>query len=145
MADSQPRLSPRRKAFADAYLGRARFNAAKAARMAGYSPAAADREGYRQLRNAEVAAYVKAQLESRAMSEEAVLAELADVAGAEWRDFLSERSDLNGGTEVKMDLSAKVKSLEILAKAHKLLTDKVQHSGSIDIRRELVGVDPEEL
>lgn len=128
-------LNPKQRAFVDAYVGEARFNATKAARMAGYSEKSAHTTGWELLQKPEIAVHVKQALESRAMSSEAVLAELADVASSEWRDHIIVRTNPRTGEtmDVKMDLGSKVRSLEVLAKAHGLLKDNVNVSGNVGI------------
>lgn len=150
MADSTapPRqLNHRQEAFVFAYIGESRYNATRAALSAGYSPKTAYAQGHDLLKVPEIAARIREELSTRAMSAEAVLTELTDVATAEWRDFVTVRTDPKTGEtlDVKMDLSNKVKSLEILAKAHGLLTDKLDISGTLTAQVELVGVDPGDI
>lgn len=143
-ATAQPiNLTGKQRAFCAAYLGAARFNASEAARRAGYKQRD---QGWDVLNSTQVRAYVTAQLEGRALPAAAVLAELSDIAGAEWRDFLSLTTSRKTGETVaaRMDLGAKVKALELLARAHGLLTDKVQHGGELGIR-EIVGVGLDEV
>lgn len=139
-------LGQRQKAWINAYTGQVdgvqKFNATAAARYAGYGDP--EQSGYANKKNAEIMARVSDILSTHALSPAEVLAELADVAGSEWRDHVTIRTDPRTGEtlDVKMDLGSKVKSLEVLAKAHGLLTDRVQHSGEIGVRR-YIGVDPE--
>lgn len=119
----------RREAFIEAYLGEARFNGSRAAQIAGYAVPAV--EAVRLLRNDKVRARIKAVLDTRALTAEAVLAELAEIATADWREFLSIRRDRNGDVlEVKMDLTAKVKALELIGKAHRLFVDRAEVTGA---------------
>lgn len=138
-------LTAKQEAFIAAYIGEARFNATRAATIAGYSKAR--QSGSETLANPVVAARVQEELKARSISGEGVLAELTDIATADWRDFIKVRTNPKTGevTEVAMDLGAKVKSLEILAKAHGLLTDKVDLTGSLTSTVELVGVAPEDV
>jgi phage terminase small subunit len=147
MADESHPLTPKQQAFVMAYIGEARFNAAKAAKMAGYSEASARQRGYELVTNRDIAARIKAELATMAIPAEAVLVELADVATAEWRDFVTVRTNPKTGEaiEVKMDLGSKVKALETLAKAHGLLTDRVDISGNMTTAIELVGINPEDV
>lgn len=135
MNDETLRLTNKQQAFCDAYVGEARFNATKAALMAGYSKRSAHTSGWELLQKPEIAARVKQSLEARAMSSDAVLSELADIASADWREFLIFKTNPKTGEtlEVKMDLSAKVRSLELLAKAHGLLKENVSVSALIGI------------
>lgn len=124
-------LKDKREAFVLAYIGQCRFNATAAARHAGY--ASPEVEGCRLLKNAKVRARIDDYLEGETLTAKAVLAELTDVARAEWRDFLSIRTHPKTGevVDVRMDLGAKVKSLELLGKHHSLFTDNVNHSGTV--------------
>lgn len=120
-----------------AYIGSCRFNATKAAEKAGYADPAS--EGYRLLRNATVRARIDKYLESEALSEKEILAELSDVARAEWRDFIEviARNDQGDPIRTKMDMSSKIKSLELLGKHRKMFTDNVQHGGTEDFMQAL--------
>lgn len=133
---AQPKLTPahKRKLFIEAYLGDARGNGTKAARIAGYE--FPSEEAYRLLRNAQVRARIDERLAEVAMSANAVLAELTDIAQAEWRDFIEilEWDDEGKPLKVKMDLSQKVKSLELLGKHHQLFSENINIHGGIEIR-----------
>ena len=140
-------LSPLQEAFVLAYIGEARFNATKAAITAGYSPRSARSTASDLLATPNIAARVQEELRQRSMPADAVLAELTDIATADWREFVKIRTNTKTGEqiEVAMDMNAKVKSLEILAKAHGLLTDKIDLTGSLTNRVELIGVAPEDI
>lgn len=124
-------LSAKQEMFVLAYVGRASFNAAEAARQAGYSARTADRQGSRLLKNAEISARVREMLEATALSSAEILAHLAAIATAPWSDFVTERYHPRTGEviERRMDLSAKVRALELLGKHHQLFTDKVNITG----------------
>lgn len=138
------RLTGKQRAFCAAYLGAARFNASAAAQIAGYKHH--HDQAWDVLNSPNVRAYVAAQLQGRTLSGEAVLAELTEIAAAEWGEFLHVVRRGKGGepVEMAMDLGAKVKALELLARAHGLLTDKVQHAGELGVRQ-LIGVAIDEL
>lgn len=135
MTDEPSKLNPKQEKFVLAYVGEARFNATKAAKMAGYSERSAYSTGHELLKNPEIAARVKDVLDVHRLSAEAVLSELADIATAEWREFVVVRLNPKTGEklEVKMDLNAKVRSLELLARAHGLLKDNVAVTGNVGI------------
>lgn len=138
MADptAQVKITPahKRKLFIEAYLGNARGNGTKAARIAGYEFPA--EEAYRLLRNAQVRARIDERLAEAAISANEVLAELTDIAKSEWRDFIEilEWDDEGNPLKVKMDLSQKVKSLELLGKHHQLFSENLNIHGGIEIR-----------
>lgn len=117
-------LTLKQERFVVAYLGEAHGNASEAARIAGY--AKPGQEGHRLLKNAEIAARVKQDVEKAGITAEAILAELADVGFADWRDFIEviARDKTGKPTRVRMDLSNKVKALELLGKHHQLFTEK---------------------
>jgi phage terminase small subunit len=142
VAETPAKLTPKQEAFVAAYVGEARFNATRAAMIAGYPERSAYQRGYECVKNSEIAARIREVLSTRAMTAEAVLTELSDVATADWRDFLQIRTDPRTGdaVDVKLDLSNKVKALEVLAKAHGLLTDRVDISGQMTQTVHLVGI-----
>jgi hypothetical protein len=76
-----------------------------------------------------------------ALGAKEVLAELTDVATAEWRDFVEVllRDDDGKPIKTRMDLSAKIKSLELLGKHHQLFSDNLNINGGIEIH-EFVGI-----
>lgn len=123
------KLTPKQRAFVDAYLGKARGNGAEAARIAGYSDP--DVSAFDCKRNPVIRAHIDAVLESRSLSAQEVLAELTDVARAEWRDFLRIITNPVTGdvVDAKILLGDKVKALELLGKYHRLFIDKVEHGG----------------
>src|SRR5262249_53544012 len=60
------------------------------------------------------------------------LAELTEIAAAPWEKFVIEVTNSKGDVVgVRMDLGNKVKALEIIAKAHGLLTTQAQVSGPV--------------
>lgn len=117
-------LTAKQELFIAAYLGEARGNATEAARIAGY--ASPHPEGARLLRNATIASRVKQHVAEKFATADAVLAELTDVAMSPWRDFVEviARDKTGKPVKVRMDLSNKVKALELLGKHHQLFTEK---------------------
>lgn len=139
---SQPKkFTLKQELFLSAYLGEAKGNASEAARIAGYKNPM--QEGSRLLRNDEIRARIEEFLAPKYATAEQVLQELTEVGLSEWRDFLTIKTAHGETVDVRMDLGSKVKSLELLGKYHQLFTDKVEHSGGIDIQ--IVGVDLENL
>jgi len=139
------RLTPKQRIWLAEYLGGARFNATEAARRAGYKDV--EVSGLDNKQNPVVAARIREVLSAKCLSPDEVLAELRDVATAEWRDFLTIKTDPRTGVtvDVRMDLSNKVKALELLGKAHGIFTDRVDISGSLTNRVELVGITADDI
>ena len=81
-------------------------------------------------------------LERRSIPAEAVLTELARIATADWREFVTVVANPKTGDvlSVRMDLSSKVRALELLGKAYGLFTDRLDISGSLRPARR--GVPP---
>ena len=141
MSNDLPKITDLQKRWVEAYVGPSRFNATDAARRAGYKDA--NQSGYLNRINSDVYAHVRAWLDAHALGSEEVLAELRDVAMAEWHEFITVKYGKEGDLlDVRMDLRSKVHALELLAKHHRLLIESVNVSGSI--RREYVVVPPEE-
>lgn len=128
----EPRLTTKEQRFVNAYLGAASGNGAEAARMAGYAEGSARITASRLLSHANVRAHIDAVLMAEAMTPAEILRELRDVGTAEWRDFVTVRTNPKTGEtiEVRMDLSAKMKALELNGKYHKMFVDVGEMSGS---------------
>lgn len=152
MADdsAQPKkLNPKQEAFVLAYIGgddhgRHKFNATWAAKRAGYSEKTAYSIGSELLKKPDIVARVQDLLTAWAMPAQGVLAELTEIASAEWKEFVEILTwdDAGKPLKVKMDLGSKVKSLELLGKHHQLFSDNLNINGGIEIR-EIVGVPDE--
>lgn len=129
----KPALSGKQKAFVDAYVGEARFNASEAARIAGYKDPG--QSGWANKQNVEVRARIDELLQANTLSPVEVLRELTDVGMRGLHEFVTiTRFDADGNpVAAKMDASAKIKSLELIGKAYGQFTDKVQHSGEVSI------------
>lgn len=89
MSDS---LTGKQRAFIDAYLGPAKFNATEAARIAGYegSDATLAAVGYENLRKPQIEAEVRERFNEATMSANEVLARLTEIASGQITDFLNE-------------------------------------------------------
>ena len=136
MAERQ--LTFKQEKFVAAYLGEAAGNATEAARIAGYkSPG---QEGHRLLKNAEITARVAETTREYTGTAQEVLDELRDVAMADWREFVEiVKWDKNGEPlQVRMDMSSKIKSLELLGKYHQLFVDRQQLD--VNVRDHRVGL-----
>lgn len=84
------KLTPKQKLFTDYYIGEARQNAAKAARLAGYSEKTAKEVGYENLTKPHISDYISARLKELTLSAETVLARLTEIANGDVNDFLNE-------------------------------------------------------
>jgi hypothetical protein len=137
-------LTTKQEAFIAAYLGVAHGNATEAARMAGYKTPM--QEGSRLLRNAVIAARVSQHVAEVIATADDVLRELADVAFADWREFVTVRTHPKTGAQidVRMDLTNKVKALELLGKYHSLFVEKQEVNVNIREHR-VVGIPQAEL
>lgn len=142
MAESK--LTTKQELFVAAYLGDAHGNATEAARMAGYRQP--KQQGHRLLTNVDIAARVAEKVENADISADRVLAELASVAFASWTEFVEVLSRNKDGTprKVKMDLTNKVKALELLGKYHSLFVERQQIDVNIREHR-VVGITDAEF
>jgi hypothetical protein len=106
-------MTLKQQLFVEAYLGRAAGNATEAARIAGYrgGEATLAQVGHENLRKPEIRAAVEARVQQSAMETDEVLKELSKIA----------RMDASGSSA----LSSKVRALEILAKIHGMMSDKL--------------------
>lgn len=131
--DAPPRLSTKQLRFIAAYLGECNGNASAAALAAGYRSRFSATD---LLENPYIRARIDDQLRAESMSAAEVLHHLTDVAASEWREHLRIITNPKTGDvmDVKMDLTNKVKSLELLGKFHKLFTDKTENSTTVLVR-----------
>lgn len=129
------RLLKQQEAFVIAYLGGKKgengfrpFHGTKSAIEAGYSPRTAASQASTLLKHPKVAARIREEFTVRAIPAGAVLSELGDIAMAEWKDFLivTDWDEDGNPAKFKMDMNAKVKSLELLGKHHKLFVENVE-------------------
>lgn len=131
-------LTKQQEAFVSYYLGGngrpgqsdyfRPFHGTKSAIAAGYSERSAHAQASALLKTPKISAHIKARLETLAMPSEAVLAELTDIAAADWRDFLiiTDYDEDGNPARFKMDLRSKVNALELLGKHHSLFTDRME-------------------
>lgn len=145
-------LTDKQQAFIDHYL--VCLNGAEAARRAGYAASGARQEAYRLLTNADIRAAIDAQLADSAMPANEVLARITAIARGSMADFVQPKgrgvaldlkhaadqgalhlvkkySKTKQGTTV--ELYDAQSALELLGKYHKLWTDKVEHTGRIEV------------
>jgi len=152
-------LNRRQQAFVRAYLSEARWNATRAARIAGYSAATAREQASRLLTNVNIAAAISELTDQAAMPAPEVLARLADQARGTLEDFIDDegRVDIKqareagklhlvkeyaveqerrGGDDewwevqkIKLKLYDAQAALVQLGRHHSLFTDKIEASG----------------
>lgn len=171
VAGSLGHLTTKQRRFVEEYCGQAKFNAAEAARRAGYSEKAAREIGYENLTKPHIAEAVENRLEQQAMGSDEVLQRLADMARADMGRFIRIREsgaweldlekareagllhlvrelayDSNGLPKIKLH-DAK-DALKQLGKVHGLFVERHEHTGEDGgpIRHEEVGrLSDEEL
>lgn len=120
-------INPKQELFIEAYLGEAKFNATEAARIAGYGQP--QMHGSRLMKNAEIASRVRERLDEAAMKADEVLAELAAIARAPWKDFLAVEMRDGQPVGATLLLKDKIRALELLGKHHKLFVEKQEITG----------------
>lgn len=156
MGEAVDKLTPKQRRFLDAYLTEARWNATRAAKIAGYSEHTAYSIGWELLRKPEIKAAVNERLAESAMSADEVLGLLADQARGSLEDVLDEEGRFDYAKardagklhlihqyEVSVEVTGEERppiektklklydaqaALALLARHHKLLTDKTEHS-----------------
>jgi phage terminase small subunit len=107
-------LTPKEKRFVEAYCGRARFNATKAAREAGYSPTNAGRYGSRLARRPRVKRAIVKRLERMAITDAEIEARMAEFARGSVAPFLS--VDSEGETVVSLSTRTAQRALHLVRK-----------------------------
>jgi len=94
-------MTEKQQKFVDAYLGEARFNATRAAEIAGYSSPM--QRGYDAKNDPEVAEEIRNRLASSTMSSNEVLARLSDHASGTLEHFVVTSGD---GERIHFDLNS---------------------------------------
>lgn len=125
-------MTPKQAAFVDEYL--IDLNATQAAIRAGYSEKTAQEQSSRLLSNVIVSQHIQKLMGER---EKRVGRTADDVL----RDIESVKADAmqrvtdRFGNLVMFDHSAALKALELEGKHRKMFTDKVEHSGGVEITK----------
>ena len=144
-------LTKKQRVFIEEYLQC--WNAAEAARRAGYSERTARTQGSKLLTKVDIVEAIQKRIEEKAMSADEVLVRLADQARVSLDDFVTiygtGKSEWNldlpkiireGNSHLiksltptqyglKVELHDKQKALELLGRHHKLFTDKTEITG----------------
>jgi phage terminase small subunit len=121
------KLSLKQTLFVEQYL--ITRNGREAAKLAGYkgNDATLRQVAAENLAKPYIRAAIDQRLRSTILSANQVLAELSDVAFADWREFIEIITDKDGNTvDVKLRLGDKLKALELVGKYHKLFVDKLE-------------------
>ena len=148
-------ITPKQQVFINEYF--LDFNATQAAIRAGYSENTARIQGHRLLTNDNIAAEIKRRMEDRHMKAEEALMLLADQAYGSLNDFvdvfeggrsfclnlekakeqgkfhLIKKLKYNAQGLPEIELHDPQKAIELIGKHLGLLTDKTEHTGTIDI------------
>ena len=109
----------------------------RAAQLAGYN---GDMNTLAQTANdllklPKIRAYYDECLESLSLNPQRILAELGDIGGAPWREFVTVKVDDEGNTvEAQLRLQDKLKALELAGKYHRMFADKVETEVSLNDR-----------
>jgi phage terminase small subunit len=132
---SDKKLTTKQKLFVEAYL--INPNATEAARKAGYkgNDNTLKQVASENLAKPYLADLLGKRVEEAVMSANEVLEELANIAKADWQEFLSITRDRQGDViDATLKLSDKIKALELVGRYHKLFTDKIEHGGEVGLR-----------
>lgn len=113
-------MTPKQLAYAEAYLGEARFNKTEAAKMARYkgNRVTLAAIGYENFKKPHIQAYIQKRLQEAAMSADEVLHRLAEQARAEYSRYIQD--------DGKVDLV----SLVADGKAHLIKSIKYDRHGN---------------
>jgi phage terminase small subunit len=148
-------LTDQQRVFVEHYL--TCWNGAEAARRAGYAEDAAAQQASRLLRIVKVRDLIEQRIGEIAMGADEVLLRLAEQARADVGDFIKidkrgrvsldlPRAQREGRLRLvkslvptqfgmKLELHDAQAALALLGKHHKLFTEKVEHSGNVDVAR----------
>lgn len=137
-------LTLKQTLFTQYYLGSAKSNGTEAARLAGYGGDEATLASIasENLAKPHIAARIRARVEERGITDDALLQELAGVAFSPWQDFIEIDTGGNGKQRVRMDLKDKVRALELLMKHKGMLDSKLTVNGRIQ-HEHAHGITPE--
>ncbi len=137
-------MTDRQKRFCTEYLKD--LNATQAAIRAGYAPKYADRSASRTMKNEEVRAQIQRDLDVINKKNIAQAEDVLEYLTKLMRGEIFEEKimvDEETGEEIilrqPVKVSDRTRAAEHLAKHHKILTDKVDLAGGMDIRVELDG------
>src|SRR5690348_14035026 len=138
-------LTPKEVTFVNNYVGPAKFSAQKAWCLTNEVEKDWNATGGKWLRKPHIAEAVKARLEGEGLTAEAALAELKEVALAEWQDFLDVKTRNGEIVSVRMDLASKVRANEIILRAHNRLDNQAAVQNAIVVNINTPGLTEDEL
>ena len=121
------KLTEKQKAFADYYIEC--LNATESARKAGYSETCAGEIGYENLKKPHIKDYIDKRLAEKEEKRVAKQDEILEFLTAVMRNDIKYLEHYNEPIKVKDRLTA----AEKLGKRYAMFTDKIQHSGEIEI------------
>ncbi len=119
-----PELTPKQQRFVEEYL--VDLNATQAAIRAGYSEKTAYRTGADNLKKPQIAEEIDKAMKKRGNRTQ----HTAD-------DVLVSLTRLAKKAERCKDLTNAIRANELLGKHHRLFTDRVEHSGQLDIAQKI--------
>lgn len=119
-------MTAKTKLFIEKYLGDARLNAAKAARLAGYSRATAKEQGYRLLSQPDVRRAIDDRLRPAALSADEAMFLLSEHARGTVEPFLYDEHDddeLSPRGTLRLDTEAAKENAHLLKEVSQVTTD----------------------
>lgn len=136
---AERKLTEKQKRFCQEYI--VDLNGTQAAIRAGYAANSAEVTASRLLRNDKVKEYTQQLMDKRSnkleITAEDVLQSILDIRANCTQTLDIKQKNESGEVEVvgkqMLDISGALKANELLGKHIKLFTDKVEHSGSMDI------------
>ena len=142
MAKADRKLTPKQKIFCKEYI--VDLNASQAMIRAGYSATAANVGGSKMLANSNIRAEIDRLMHKRSekleINAENVLNSILDIRASCVEKYVI-KDPVSGEPmcERMVDISGALKANELLGKHLKLFTDKVEHSGKIEMPTIVIG------
>ena len=139
-------MNAKRRVFVEEYLEC--WNATKAAEKAGYAHPGS--QGSRLLQNVEIQDAIKSRIDELAMTADEVLLRLGEQARGDISEFVGETGNINWvavkakgqlikrishtvGKHSSVELHDAQSALALIGKHHKLFTERIEHSGEVDL------------
>jgi hypothetical protein len=138
-------LTPQESAFCDFYVGDARFVGGTAYQMATGVKEDWNRTAGKWLAKPHIKKAIKARLDVVGLTTEAALAELKEVALADFRDLIDVKMRNGEVISTRMDLGSKVRALEIILRAHNALDNQAAVQNAVVININTPGLHEDEL